>query len=220
MDRITQDQRSLYLLISLLLFLVLGAFVTHDSRGEAFLALSLCVALAAAALKLSGKPAVRRPGMLLAGATAVALTLCTLYPVRPLLAAGWMLLAGSFAFIAGNLFWYLGQPGRITSGRLYSSVSLYLMIATVFYALFNLFETLNPGSFAEKGLPPGSHISRHSLIYFSLVTLTTLGYGDIVPVTPPARMFAALESVTGVLYIAITVARLVASYESDAGDKS
>jgi len=43
--------------------------------------------------------------------------------------------------------------------------------------------------------------------------LTTLGYGDIVPMSPVARMFAALESATGVLYIAITVARLVAAYQ-------
>ena len=50
------------------------------------------------------------------------------------------------------------------------------------------------------------------MIYLSLATLTTLGYGDIVPVTPIARMVAALEAVAGVLYIAITVARLVAGY--------
>jgi voltage-gated potassium channel Kch len=53
------------------------------------------------------------------------------------------------------------------------------------------------------------------LLYLSLATLTTLGYGDIVPATPIARMVAALEAVAGVLYIAITVARLVAGYRSD-----
>ena len=57
-------------------------------------------------------------------------------------------------------------------------------------------------------------MSKHSLLYFSLVTLTTLGYGDIVPLTQQARVFAALEAVTGVLYMAITVARLVAAYKA------
>jgi voltage-gated potassium channel Kch len=65
------------------------------------------------------------------------------------------------------------------------------------------------------GLGPSeiARIPRATFLYFSMLTLTTLGYGDIVPLTPAARMFAALESVTGVLYVAITVARLVAAYQ-------
>jgi voltage-gated potassium channel len=58
------------------------------------------------------------------------------------------------------------------------------------------------------------------LLYFSLVTLTTLGYGDLLPVTPFARIVAALEAVTGVLYIAITVARLVAAYQRTENERS
>ena len=54
---------------------------------------------------------------------------------------------------------------------------------------------------------------RSLFLYFSMVTLTTLGYGDIVPLSPVARMVASLESAAGVLYIAITVARRVASYQ-------
>jgi len=220
MDTATQDRRSLYLLISLIFFLVLSAFSTHDRKGEVVLVISLCVALGAAARELSERPGRRWPGTILAAATAVALLLGTAFPLRPLLATAWALLTISLGLIASHFFVYLGRPGRITSGRLYASVSLYLMIAIVFFGLFNLFETLNPGSFVENGLQPGTPVSRHSLIYFSLVTLTTLGYGDIVPVWHAARMFAALEAVTGVLYIAITVARLVASYQSDGGGKS
>jgi hypothetical protein len=50
------------------------------------------------------------------------------------------------------------------------------------------------------------------LLYFSLVTLSTIGYGDIVPVHPEVRMLAALEGLVGVLYIAITVAILVSTF--------
>ena len=52
-----------------------------------------------------------------------------------------------------------------------------------------------------------------TLLYFSLATLTTLSFGDITPVHPVARTFAALESATGILYIAMTVARLVSGYQ-------
>jgi voltage-gated potassium channel Kch len=62
-------------------------------------------------------------------------------------------------------------------------------------------------------------MTRASHLYFSFVTLTTLGYGDIVPATPLARMLTVLEAATGVLYIAITVARLVAAYQrADRGE--
>jgi hypothetical protein len=59
---------------------------------------------------------------------------------------------------------------------------------------------------------------QSDLIYFSLVTLSTVGYGDIVPLTGEARMVAALEGVTGVLYIAITVAILVSGYRRTSSD--
>jgi Ion channel len=219
MDTSTHDRHALYLLLSLLASLVIGAFVTHDRRGEAILSASLCAVLGAAALELSEKRALRRPGILLSGVTAGVMILVTFYPSPSLVAASWALLMISLAFIAVNLFLYLGKPGRITNGRLYASVSLYLMIAAVFFALFNLMETLKRGSFSESGLSAGAPVSRHSMMYFSLVTLTTLGYGDVVPVSHPARMFAALEAVTGVLYMAITVARLVAGYQMSGESK-
>jgi hypothetical protein len=213
MDTATQDRHALYLLIALVTFLVLSAFVTHDRQGEVVVVVAMCAALVAAALELADRPAMRWPGILMASTSGLFLLLCIFYPARPVFVANWAVLMSTFGFIAASLFLYLGRPGRITNGRLYASVSLYLMIGTSYYALFNLMETLNPGSFVENGLPAGTPVPRHSLLYFSLVTLTTLGYGDIVPASHPARIFAALESVTGVLYIAITVARLVAAYQ-------
>ena len=56
------------------------------------------------------------------------------------------------------------------------------------------------------------------LLYFSLITLSTIGYGDIVPLSGEARMLSALEGVTGVLYIAVTVAILVSSFRSERSD--
>jgi hypothetical protein len=92
-------------------------------------------------------------------------------------------------------------------------VSLYILLGVFYYAIFNLIETVHPHSFMETAASSPDKVTRHSLLYLSLITLTTLGYGDIVPVTPAARMFAAFEAITGVLYIAITVARLVSAYQ-------
>jgi Ion channel len=213
LDTATQDRHALLLLLSLLLFLILGAFVSHDRTGEVILAVALGIALGAATMELSEKKSLRTPGIVLAFTTVAVIILSAIHPIEPLLAANWTMLMVSFGFIAWNLFLYLGRRGRITNGRIYASVSLYLMIATFYFALFNLLETVNHGSFAESGAPPGTFIARRALLYFSLITVTTVGYGDVVPVTQPARIFAALEGVTGVLYIAITVARLVAGYQ-------
>jgi len=82
------------------------------------------------------------------------------------------------------------------------------------YALYSLLNAIQPGSFAEAGVTLVDRVHGSKFLYFSLATLTTLGYGDIVAVRPAARMLAALEAAAGVLYIAITVARLVASYQT------
>ena len=128
------------------------------------------------------------------------------YPSRSLLILDYALLAAFFGFSSVGLFAYLGKPGAISSGRIYASVSLYLMLATFWFALYNLMEAIYPASFVQTGAPATARIPRAALLYFSLITLTTVGYGDIVPVTPAARVFAALEGAAGVLYIAITVA--------------
>jgi voltage-gated potassium channel Kch len=87
------------------------------------------------------------------------------------------------------------------------------MLATFWFALYNVIEAINPGSFVQTGAAPPATVPRPAFLYFSLITLTTVGYGDILPISPVARMLAALEGATGALYIAITVARLVAGYQ-------
>ena len=59
---------------------------------------------------------------------------------------------------------------------------------------------------------PGSTLSQADAFYFSLCTLTTAGYGDVTPLTHQARILAVMESVTGVLYVGVLIARLVSLY--------
>ena len=79
---------------------------------------------------------------------------------------------------------------------------------------YSLLNAIQPGSFVEAGVTLVDRVHGSKFLYFSLATLITLGYGDIVAVGPAGRMLAALEVAAGVLYIAITVARLVASYQT------
>ena len=136
-----------------------------------------------------------------------------LYRTHTLLIANHLVLMAFFGLVSVGLFTYLGRPGKITSVRLYASVSLYFLLGMLWFALYTFLNAIQPGSFAEAGVVLAGRMQPSKILYFSLATLTTLGYGDIVAIRPPARMFATLEAAAGVLYIAITVARLVASYQ-------
>jgi hypothetical protein len=100
-------------------------------------------------------------------------------------------------------------PGRITFHRLQGAIVIYLTLATIFAAAYSLIWELNPSAFANLVAPAGGPEEVGNMLYFSVTTLTTTGYGDIVPVDPFARSLANLESVIGPFYLAITVARLV-----------
>jgi voltage-gated potassium channel Kch len=215
MDTTNHDRYSLFLLLSLIAFLLLSAFVKENHvLGDGVLALSLYVTLVAGTLELSQKRNWRWPGALLAGISSLIMLVHFFHPAYMIMVANWFFLAVFLGFVSVALFSYVALPGSVTRGRIYGLVNLYLLLGLFYFAVFNLIETMQPASFSEAGLPASAGISRHSLLYLSLVTLTTLGYGDIVPISQPARTMAALEAVTGVLYIAITVARLVAAYSS------
>jgi voltage-gated potassium channel Kch len=87
-----------------------------------------------------------------------------------------------------------------------------MMIVTIFTRVHGLLEALYPGSYHADG-PPLSARSEMSLVavfqYFSTVTVTTVGFGDIVPVTPAARLATGLEAIVGQLYVAVVIATLV-----------
>jgi hypothetical protein len=100
-------------------------------------------------------------------------------------------------------------PGRITFHRLQGAVVLYLNVATIFASAFSLIWELSPTAFTSLPTAKDDLGELATMLYFSLTTLTTTGYGDILPVDPFARSLANLEAVIGPFYLAITVARLV-----------
>ena len=96
---------------------------------------------------------------------------------------------------------------KVDAEHLYAAISAYLL-AGIFFALFYwVLEQIGPGAFAAAG-----NFSRVSAIYFSFVTLATLGYGDIIPRSDVARGLAIVEGVGGQLFLAVLVARLVSLY--------
>jgi Ion channel len=120
---------------------------------------------------------------------------------------------GGFIVVFSALTWVVAHalyaPGRITFHRLQGAGVVYLSVATIFATAFSFVWEQVPGAFANLSPAAPSPSEFDTMLYFSLTTLTTTGYGDIVPLNPFARSLANLESVIGPFYLAITVARLV-----------
>jgi hypothetical protein len=98
------------------------------------------------------------------------------------------------------------KKGPITIRRIQGAIAVYLLLGLGWAHVYELIEYLNPGAFAGAIYGSGRF---SSWMYFSFVTLATLGYGDITPVQPLARSLTVAEAITGQLYLAILIARLV-----------
>ncbi len=101
---------------------------------------------------------------------------------------------------------FIFREEKVTSDLINGAICVYFLIGFMFTYVFSALEAAHPGSFAMSN---ADLIHRQYFSYFSYVTLTTLGYGDITPVSNVARSLAVLESMIGQLYIAVTIARLV-----------
>lgn len=213
MSVLTHRSRSLFLLCSVLLFFVATPFLENRKGGETLIVLTLFLTLVAAAVQLSEKRKLFLSAIPIAAASIGLLWLHHVYHSKVFSIASDVSLILFIGLVCVSLFVYLGKKGTIDRERIIVSVCLYLLLALFWFSVFELTNVLHPLSFAEAGVTLIGNIAPSKLLYFSLTSLTTLGFGDIVPIRPPARMFSSLEAASGVLYIAITVARLVASYQ-------
>jgi hypothetical protein len=122
-----------------------------------------------------------------------------------LVSAAWFIIACTLGFVVARKVF---ARGVVNYHRIVGAVLLYLLIALAFVSLFTLVALLVPNAFKGLVLEDNQKMAS-SLIYFSFVTLTSTGYGDIYPVHPVARSLCNLETIIGQLYPATLLARLV-----------
>jgi hypothetical protein len=111
-----------------------------------------------------------------------------------------------FAYMIVNILIFIYRQDKVTRDLISGAVVVYLLMAIMWTFIYRLIEAAHPGSFT---IPTTDIHERMRFIYFSLVTISTLGYGDIVPKTSLASSLATLEAVVGQLYLVTTVAWLV-----------
>jgi hypothetical protein len=100
-------------------------------------------------------------------------------------------------------------PGQVTHHRIQGAVVLYLCVALSFAAIFEILLALNPAAITGATAHGSYLVLSRNLVYYSLTTLTSTGYGDIIPVLPLARSLSNLEAVVGQLFPATLLARIV-----------
>jgi len=204
------EERSLTVMLILLLihFFVLTPvkFLGHAFQMAGALFLSLGLLAGILALQ---RPVVRRLGIVLV-AGAVVFRAAAVFGT-----ASWLLIGDTFftllslAALIFIVFREVSREGPVSAHRVRGAIALYLLIAILFAFLYGLTEELAPGAFNIPGSRDGGVARGETFYYFSVVTLTTVGFGDITAVHPFVRSLVMLEALIGQLYPAILIARLV-----------
>ena len=198
------------LLASLLLFFV-GAAATAGTGYEPAVAAALQgLVIVAAVWDLSE----RGRGRQVAAALAVGAILLSVLDLSTRIRHLPVAASTSVALLAGLVVWHayanVMRAHRPAGDRIVGAICVYLLIGLAWAKVYETLNTVAPGSFR---FPPDTAWAAPGPLrytYVSFITLATVGYGDVTPVTPLAGTLAWLEAVTGQLYLAITIARLVA----------
>ena len=207
LNRIRPD---LLLLVSLALMILLHPILDRGTVRRFLMEILVFVPAALAAVRLSQIKRRLWPTVLLMVVAMILAVVQGFWQNNVIITMKWAFLAAFFAVTVMGLFSFLRTAREVTETHLYTAVSIYLLLGMLWFSVYCAIDTYHPGSILQGGSVLTNR--EDQLLYFSLITLSTIGYGDIVPVDAEVRMLAALEGVIGVLYIAITVAILVSAF--------
>lgn len=211
MARPTKERRHLALLIAIFLLFLVTPLGSGIRRGALFLNVLGVGVLIAGSYALFAR---RRFFVI-----ALVLSICSIISTCILLASQqlWAALLSHgciivlILFFAGTILGYVLRSGSVTADKIFAAVCVYMLIGYAWTFAYVLIDEYQPDSFtALSATAPNDYVARVlQLRYFSFSTLTTVGYGDIVPRSSTARTLASLEAIIGQIYLTVLVARLV-----------
>lgn len=217
-----------HLLGALLLLLVLAPILTDHWGRQWALDILISLVVLAGVFAASRHRWTRFLGMVLIALNLVAHELAALDPTQQfvyLLHYG--LTAALLSYAARTLLAAIFHDSRVTIETIKASLCIYLLLGLIWVYFFVIVDTLGPGSISLE-LGPESHRVGHvvikemfpQILYFSYSTLTTLGYGDIIPRSNATQVLCYLEAITGQIYLTVLVARLVGLHISQTIDSA
>ncbi len=211
------NHRMLLFLASILVLLTFFAFV-HEWYSH-YLAL---VEIFFTLILIGGIYLISRDPQLLTISALIALLFSTIMWFNifiesvPLLITGLVLQILFFCITTHTIVSHVMTYQKVSADTIYGAISAYLLLCIIWAMIYTTLEIALPESFkfSQSFIHNNAFLASHrfyfsQFIYFSFVTITTLGYGDIVPLSIAARSISALEAITGQLYVAVLIARLV-----------
>jgi hypothetical protein len=206
-----RERRHLLLLISILVLFMLSPLVVTFRHGVLFLNVFGAAVLVAGSYALSERKQLFTIAIVLSATSIVATSLLLAFPQHWAVLVSHTSIILLVAFFCVSILAYVLRSGRVTSDKIFAAICVYLLLGYVWTFAYALLDEMQPGSFValtETGRNDRvSRVMQHR--YLSFATLTTVGYGDVLPRSPAARTMAMLEAVVGQIYLAVLVARLV-----------
>src|SRR5262249_60535605 len=196
------------------LLLTLGAGATLDALAPRYnpLQLLLGLNLVAAIVSVAHERGLRLPLVLGVGFLVTRGLLATL-GIPGMLAVGDAIWGIAIVLATAVAVRHAFEPGIVDSERIFAALDAYLLAGLLCGVAYWTLDRRWPSLSATSGEP----LDLSRAIYFSFVTIATLGYGDIVPTSPPARGLAVVEGLSGQMYLTVLVARLVSLYAREQG---
>ena len=205
-----------YLLVALALFLVGEPILSYaeiipNNLETPILFIAL---LAIGVWSLTNSKKTLRTGLAIATVGIVMNILALYFDALPFKALSLLTLFVFLALAVQQAFMQVAFTNKLDVNRIYGAICIYLLLGVLWSVAYFAMHLLNPDSFAGAASPDEA-TGAGQWVYYSFVTLTTLGYGDILPVSPAARALAYAEAIFGVFYMAIVVAMVVSAYTAE-----
>ena len=207
------EQRFALLLVALLLDLLVSPFVEGRPLGRVAFNIFTTVVLLSALYSVSENKRRALLGFALWVPATVGVWLGYFAPEASMLAQAPTLMTFFLIYTTYRILMHILRSDEVTTESIYGSLCVYLLIGMIWSMFYFGLESYRPGSYAGLGTSADySEGLGSSCLYYSYVTLTTLGYGDVTPVTAGARSLSLVEAIIGQFFLAVLVARLVGQY--------
>jgi len=204
-------QPNAWLLAALLALVLLYPFLQEHSGGRAAIAIFDLAILMLALRASQAGGGERQFGYVLVVPAMVLHVAAAFTPVHPLILLSLAAQALFHGFVVICLLRYMLRDDVMTLDELFAAAALYVLMAFVFAYLYAMVELQYPGAFLINPVNnPDGVVGWWELLYFSFTCLTSVGFGEVTPVSDHARSLVMIEEMLGVLYFALVISRLVA----------
>ncbi len=199
---------SILLFYAQMLSLLLYALVDENSSGRALLSAFGVLVLALVVWVINHGRSMRLIAWVMITPAFILSLLSIIFPGPFLIASSSLFQSILYFYAAGSLVVYMLGDSRVTTDELFAAGATFTLLAWAYAFLYLVCQEVFPGSFSGA-VEPGRHRTFIELLSLSFTNLTATGLGDILPLSPPARVLVALEQFTGIGYVAVVVSRLI-----------